>query len=69
MVNVYARLKEKNMKSKLILQIHDELIIDAHHDEVDRVKALLREEMENVVKLKVKLDVDMNTGGSWYDSK
>ncbi|RVU54984.1 DNA polymerase I [Anaerosphaera multitolerans] len=69
MVRVYRELKEKNYKSKLILQIHDELIVDAHEDETEEVKALMRRIMENAVKLEVKLKVDMEVGSSLYDTK
>ncbi len=69
MVKVYQRLKEENLESKLILQVHDELIIDAKNHEVDKVKAILREEMENAVKLDVPLIVDMKSAESWYDTK
>lgn len=70
MVGVYKRLKSKKMKSRLILQVHDELIIEAHKDEVDQVKEIVREEMENVVvDFKVRLKSDINVGGSWYDAK
>lgn len=69
MVNVYNKLKEQKMKSRLILQIHDELIIEAHTSEIKEVQKLLKEEMENVVDLKVHLDIDMNTGASWYEAK
>lgn len=69
MVNVYNRLKEYGLKSKLILQVHDELIVEATSDEVERVKELLKDEMENAVNLKVNLDVDLNVGDSWYETK
>lgn len=65
MVDVAARLK--GMKSKLILQIHDELIVEASDDEVEAVKALLTECMENAVKLRVPLTVDVSCGKSWID--
>lgn len=65
MVDVAARLK--NMKSKMILQIHDELIIEAADDEVDAVKDILRSSMENAVKLRVPLTVDIESGKSWID--
>lgn len=67
MVKVHQRLK--GMKSKLILQIHDELLIEAHIDELEQVKSLLKEEMENAVKLNVPLDVDLHWGNTWYDVK
>ena len=69
MVNVYRRLSENNMKSKLILQVHDELIIEAHKSELEEVKNILREEMENAFPLSVPLKVDMGCGRSWYDAK
>ena len=69
MVNVYNRLKEQGLKSRLILQVHDELIVEATEDELDQVEVLLREEMENAVNLKVDLKVDLNIGKSWYETK
>ena len=69
MVNVYNKLKEKNLKSELILQVHDELILNVKQNELEEVKNLLVEEMENAVKLSVALDVDINTGSTWYDAK
>ncbi|WP_101772605.1 DNA polymerase I [Peptostreptococcus faecalis] len=69
MVNVYNRIKEEGLKSKLILQVHDELIVEATDDEIDIVSDLLRVEMENAVNLNVDLDVDLNVGDSWYETK
>lgn len=69
MVNVHKRLKNEGLKSRLILQVHDELIIEAYPDELDVVQALLRTEMENAVDLRVNLDVDLNIGKSWYETK
>lgn len=70
MVGVYNRLKNNKMKSRLILQVHDELIIEACEDELNEVKTILREEMENVVhNFKVRLKSDISTGGSWYEAK
>lgn len=70
MVGVYRRLKKSDMKSRLVLQVHDELIIEAHEDELDDVKTILKEEMENVIdSFKVKLKSDVNVGRSWYDAK
>jgi len=69
MINVYKRLKNENLESKLILQVHDELIIEAPKGEVDKVCVLLREEMEQAAKLSVPLKVDMKVGRSWYDTK
>lgn len=69
MINVYKRLKDGNFKSKLILQVHDELIIDAYLDEAEEVKKLLVEEMENAVELAVPLTVSVSVAKSWYDAK
>lgn len=69
MVRVYSELKARKLRSKLILQVHDELIIEAHRDELDEVKALLKNTMETAVKLSVPLKVDMKTGDSWYETK
>ena len=57
------------MKSRLVLQIHDELIICATEDEVEDVKELLLRNMESAAELSVELSCDMNTGRSWYDLK
>ena len=69
MVNVYNKLKENEMKSKLILQVHDELIVEAVDEELELAEKIVREEMENAQSMDVKLDVDLNTGNSWYETK
>ncbi len=69
MINVYNRLKNEGLKSELILQVHDELIVDAFKEEKDLVEKILREEMENAVKLSVVLTVDVGTGKTWFDAK
>lgn len=69
MVNVYKKLEEKNLKSKLILQVHDELIVEAIKEELDIVKSIVKDEMENAVLMDVHLDVDLNIGDSWYETK
>ena len=69
MVNVYNKLKENNMKSRLILQVHDELIVEAVYEELEMAEKIVREEMENAQSMDVKLDVDLNTGDSWYETK
>ena len=67
MIRVYNALRD--MKSKLLLQVHDELIIETSRDELDQVKEILRNSMENAMKLAVKLVVDLNTGENWLDLK
>ena len=69
MVNVYDKLKEKNLKSKMILQVHDELIFNVKKDELEIVTKLVKEEMENVLDLRVPLEVDVNLGKTWYEAK
>ena len=69
MVRVYHRLKEEGLRAKLILQVHDELIVEAPLEEVQQVKALVKEEMEHAMDLSVELKVDVNTGESWYEAK
>ncbi|WP_018591569.1 DNA polymerase I [Terrisporobacter glycolicus] len=69
MVNVYNRLKDEQLKSKLILQVHDELIVEAVEEEIDKVSKIVKEEMESAVNLQVHLDVDLNVGDSWYETK
>lgn len=69
MNNLYKALKENNLKSKLVMQVHDELIVETVDKELEIVERLMRETMENVVKLDIPLDVDLNTGKSWYEAK
>ena len=69
MVNIYRKLKSENLKSKLVLQVHDELIIDACKSELEQVKGILKYEMENAVNLSVPLIADMNVGETWYEAK
>lgn len=67
MVNVNIKLKEMRLKSRLLLQIHDELLIEAHKSEVDQVKKVLLDEMHNAANLSVSLEVDVNIGSNWYE--
>ncbi len=69
MVKVFDRLNSENMQSKLIMQVHDELIIEAPEDEAEKAMAILKEEMENAVNLSVKMSVDAHIGKTWYDAK
>lgn len=68
MINVNKRLKSENLKSRLLLQIHDELLIETHESEVDKVRKILINEMKNASNLKVSLEVDANTGNDWYEA-
>ena len=69
MIAVARRIQAENLRARLILQVHDELIVEAPEDEVDRVKALLKDCMEGVVALKVPLRADVSTGGDWRECK
>ena len=69
MVRVYERLQKEKMKSKLILQVHDELIVEAPEDEIEKASKILCEEMENACKLKVRLRADVGVGKTWYEAK
>jgi len=69
MINVYKKLKEQNLKSKIILQVHDELLVETISDEKEIVKKLIEKEMENVIKLKVPLKIEIAEGSNLYDAK
>lgn len=69
MVKVYNRIKKENLESQMILQVHDEIILNVKENELEIVKALVKEEMENVLKMSVTLEVDTNIGNTWYDAK
>jgi DNA polymerase-1 len=69
MINVYNKLKDGKFKAKLVLQVHDELLIDCPINEKDAVASILKEEMENAVSLAVPLTVDVNIGNTWFDTK
>ncbi len=69
MIGVSQRMKELNLKSRLVLQVHDELLIEAYKPELEVVKTILREEMEHAASLDVPLEIDMHTGENWYEAK
>lgn len=69
MIAVFKKLKEKNLKSKLILQIHDELVVETAKDEAEEVKQVVIECMKNAASLAVSLEVDLHTGSNWYEAK
>ena len=69
MIKVYNRFKEENIKSKILLQVHDEIIVDCKNEELDLIKKIVKEEMENVYKLSVPLKVELDTGTDWYETK
>ncbi len=69
MIEVYNKMKENNLESKMILQIHDEIVIDVKKNELDKLTKIVKETMENIVNLSVPLKVEISTGTSWYDAK
>ena len=69
MIRVWKRLKDEQLKSKLILQVHDELLIETAEDEIEEVKKILDEEMKAAADLSVTLEIDMHTGSNWYEAK
>ena len=69
MVKVFERLKKEGMRSRLILQVHDELIVEAPADEAEKAAAILKEEMENAADFSVTLTADANIGDNWLDAK
>lgn len=69
MINVYKRLANEGLKSRLILQIHDELLIETYKDEENQVRQILDEEMSKAASLKVRLEVDIHSGKDWFEAK
>ena len=69
MINVHHRFKKDNIESKILLQVHDEIIVDVKLNELEQVKKIIKEEMENVYKLDVPLKVEIDTGTNWYEAK
>ena len=69
MINVFNRLEEEKLEAKIVLQVHDELIIECKKEQVDRVTELLKEEMESAMKLKVPLKVEVSEAENWYEAK
>ena len=69
MIRLYNELKNRNLSSKILLQIHDELLLEVKEDEKEQVKELLRESMESAMKLKVPLEVELSEATNWYEAK
>ena len=69
MIGVYRRLKEEHLESKMILQVHDEILIETKKEEIERVKQILEEEMKGAAKLRVSLEIDVHHGTNWYEAK
>ena len=69
MIRVFNRLEEEKLSSRLILQVHDELLIEAPENEAEQVRRILEEEMKGAANLKVTLEVDIHQGSDWYEAK
>ena len=68
MINIQKILKEGNYKSKMLLQVHDELVFDIHKEELETLKSIIKHEMENAYKISIPLTVDMDMGDNWLDA-
>jgi DNA polymerase-1 len=68
MINIYMQFKKEKLQSKMVLQVHDELNFDVYKPELERVKEIVKNEMENAVELEVPLTVEMNAAGNWLDA-
>ena len=69
MIEIDNIFTKENIKSKMLLQVHDELIFNVYNDEIDKVKEIVKDTMENTYKLSVPLKVSINTGNNWYEAK
>ena len=69
MIDISKEFKKRNIKSKMILQVHDELVFDCLKEEVDEVSSIVKDLMENAVELNVPLKVDLESGNDWYQAK
>lgn len=68
MINIHNRFEKEQFKSKMLLQVHDELVFDAHKDELEIIQPIIKEEMENAYKMTVPLDVEMGIGQNWLEA-
>ena len=68
MINIFRRFENEGFKSKMLLQVHDELVFDVHKDELDIIKPIIKYEMENAFKMIVPLDVEMGIGKNWLEA-
>jgi DNA polymerase-1 len=68
MVAVYRAMQQQDLKSKMILQVHDELVFDVHNSEKDLMKKLVKEAMENAIQLDVPMEVELQFGDNWLDA-
>jgi DNA polymerase-1 len=69
MVEIYAEFNKRNLKSKMLIQVHDELVFNVLNSELEEVKSIVKDIMENTFKLNVPLKVDIEVGNNWYEAK
>ena len=67
MIHIFEKLKQSGLDARLILQVHDELLVECRRDQAQQVRALLKEEMEHTVSLPVELTVDVQSGDNWFE--
>jgi DNA polymerase-1 len=68
MINIHKKLKEENWKSKMLLQVHDELVFDVHNEELEKIQPMIKHEMENAFKMAVPLEVELGLGKDWLEA-
>jgi len=68
MINIYNEFEKKKLKSRMMLQVHDELVFEVHKDETETVKKIVADKMKNAIKLKVPVEIEMGIGDTWYDA-
>ncbi|KAF2512505.1 DNA polymerase I [Flavobacterium foetidum] len=68
MINIHKKLKEENWKSRMLLQVHDELVFDVHNDELEKIQPMIKHEMENAFKMSVPLEVELGMGKDWLEA-
>ena len=68
MINIHKKLTEENWKSKMLLQVHDELVFDVHNSELEKIKPMIKHEMENAFILSVPLEIEMGSGNNWLEA-
>ena len=69
MIEIFKKFNEKGLKSKMLIQVHDELVFDCLNDELEVVKEIVKDTMENIYKLNVPLSVEIHYGRDWYEAK
>ena len=68
MINIHHKLVSENWKSKMLLQVHDELVFDVHNSELEKIKPMIKQEMENAFVMNVPLEVEIGVGRNWLEA-